>query len=135
MDCSSATSQNPGIEQATFTTTKECAVTDLWSIKRITEGRDPGKDLLNALTKRLNSCVAHLVEESPLHSCKGGGSGGQASNAVGKNWVGGDAYQTLHCNSTTEHNLPQEQLKMKVCKPKQAANRWKTGGKGTAPNA
>lgn len=66
--------------------------TDLGSIKGVTEGRDPGEDLLHSLVERLHSVIAHLVQESPLHSSKGGGCGGQTSNAIGQHWVGGDAY-------------------------------------------
>ena len=95
----------------------EGADTDLGPVKRVTEGRDPGENLLHALTKRLNSCVAHLVQESPLHSCKGGGTGGQTSNTIGYDWVGDDADQTLHHNSTIPHGAPQEQLKMKMYRP------------------
>lgn len=84
-------------------------MTDLGSVEGVTEGRDPGEDLLHALTEGLDSCITHLVEESPLHSCKGGGSGSQTRDTVGQDWVGDDAYQTLHHNnSTTQHDMPQE---------------------------
>lgn len=75
------------------------AKTDLGSIKGVTEGGNPREDLLHSFIERLHSVVAHLEEKSPFDSCKGGGTGGQASNAISQDWVGGDAYQTLHHNS------------------------------------
>ena len=69
--------------------------TNLGSIKGVTQGGDPGEDLLHCLTKGLNSHVAHLEQEHPLNGSKGSCTCGQASNTVCQHWVACDSDETL----------------------------------------